>query len=378
MIHAAMELLAVVHAGNGGSGGASGSGTSGGSGDDFDPTAWVALALSIVGILVTVFLRYLDGPRVRVKVRPVLFNVGYGGTVTYHGGQWPIPMTHKGTEMKRPDPGEVIELAEIVIENAGRNPMTVYDIGFRWNGKRKNDQWWRQRVRHSSVPTPIRPPHYEGRVYAEGDQFRIEPNDVITILANYWDLVRSHRPSPKGVIALRGSVSVAGRRRPKLSSWKTRWRIPDDAVTAIGTGMTVPLRAVISRSIGLALLYSKAETLGDIYFLSRSLEAALAGVWSDDHKVNRERLKHFEKDSSVHFEFYKDNPSRFILMTTLQQAIDSYKDVIDWSDIAQPGLHKMFSEEARAEEKAAEASAALEAGASKGRSDGFTDSVNEG
>ena len=56
------------------------------SGGAFDPTAWIAHSLSIIGILVTVFLRYLDAPRVSVRVRPVLFNVGLaGGTNTYRG-----------------------------------------------------------------------------------------------------------------------------------------------------------------------------------------------------------------------------------------------------------------------------------------------------
>lgn len=308
---------------------------------DFDPTAWIALVLSIVGLLVSILLRYLDGPRVRVRMRPVLFGVGHSGTLTYHGGGWPIPDSKGGAELRRPDPGEVIELAEIVIENCGRHPMTVYEIGFRWLGKRNG--WWRRRVRLSSVPIPIRPPHYEGRVYAEGDQFRIEPSDVVTVLVDYWDLVRSHRPTPNGNVELRAAVRVAGRRHLKTSPWKLRWRIPDNAVTSVGMAKKIPVRAVISKSIGLSLLYSKAETLGDISFLSRSLESALQGKWADDFKTNHERLERFEADSEVHFLRWKDNWARATLMFGVQHAIDDYKEDIDWEDIAQPGLHKAFS-----------------------------------
>ncbi|WP_295123528.1 hypothetical protein [uncultured Leifsonia sp.] len=373
MSNTARALIAVVQAGNEGAGA---SGSSGGPGSNFDPTAWIALILSIIGILVTVVLRYLDGPRVRVRVRPVLFNVGPGHTVTYHGGQWPIPTASEGGSLKKPDPGEVIELAEILIENTGRNPATVYEVGFRWLGKKRKGQWWRRRVHHSSVPTPIRPPNQEGPFYADGDQFRLEPSDVVSVLANYWDLVRSQRPNPKGRIELRAAVRVAGRHRLKLSPRKSRWRIPDDAVTSVGKSKKIPLRAVITKSIGLSLLYSKSKSLGDIYFLSRSLEAALEGKWSDDWKSNHERLRHFQKDSNVHFVVYdQDLIATSTLMFSLQRAVDDYKDVIDWTDIAQPGVHKMFSAESRAEEAAK--LTAVEAGTPVSTSDGLAEPVDE-
>ncbi len=371
-------VLGVIADAQGGSGSAGAAGGSAGSASDFDPTAWIALTLSIVGILVTVFLRYLDGPRAKVSVRPVLFNVGlFNGHITYHGGQWPIPTMSQGAALKQPDPGEVIELAEIVIENAGRNPMTVYEIGFRWLGRRKKDRWWRRRVRHTSVPTPIRPPNQESeRVYAEGDQFRIEPSDVVTLLVNYWDLVRSHRPSPKGVIELRAAARVAGRSRLKLSSRKRRWRIPDSGVTSIGMREKVPLRAVISKSIALSLLYTKAKTLGDVYYLSRSLESALEGFWSDDWKENHERLRGFQKNSSVHFMLYDDDTlNSASLMFNVHRAIDEYKDVIDWSDIAQSGLHKMFSGQASTAAEVSNA-AAVESGELTGSSDGFGEALS--
>lgn len=326
---------------------------------NFDPTAWIALALSIVGLVVTVFLRYLDGPRVRVRMRPILFNVGMlGGTITYHGGKWPIPAIDSGIAMKRPDPGEVIELAEIVIENAGRQPMTVHEIGFHWLSERKG--WRRRRVRNSSVPVTLRPPYQEGRVFADGDQFRIEPSDVVTVLVNYWDLIRTRRPSAKGRIDLRAGVRVAGRRRIKLSPRKLRWRIPDSAVTSVGVSRKVPLRAVITKSVGLALLLDKQETLGDIYFLSRSLEAAMEGAWSDDWRTNHERLRHFQENSSVHFAIYDKTWAAHSLMFNVHRAIDDHKDIIDWADIAQPGLHKMFSTESRTEVAAAKADAAIQ------------------
>lgn len=320
-------------------------------GSSLDPIAVIALALSIIGILVTVFLRYLDGPRVKVRVRPVLFSVGLSGTITYHGGRWPIPEIEDGVAMRRPDRGEVVELAEIVIENAGRHPTTVYEIGFRWLGKRT--KWWRRRARNSVVPLPLRPPGQEGRVYADGDQFRIEPSDVVTVLVNYWDYVRQHRPAPRGRIELRGAVRVAGRRRLKLSRRRDRWRISDDAVTSMGTATKIPLRAVITKSLALSLLGFKSEQLGDIYFLSRSLEAALEGTWSGDFKENHDRLQHFEESSSVHLLPYKDAWTKTTLMWSVHTAIDAHKDIIDWADIKQPGLHKMFSEQARGEEKAA-------------------------
>jgi len=283
---------------------------------------------------------------VKVRIRPVLFNVGLmGQTVTYSGGRWPIPDQSYGAAFKRPDPGEVIELAEIVIENAGRHPTTVYEIGFRWLGNRKH--WRKRRIRHSAVPTAIHPPGQEGRVFAAGDEFRIEPSDVVTVLVDYWGLVRSHRPSGSGTIGLRGAVRVAGRRRLKLSPRKSQWQIPDSAATSTGTATTLPARAVIARAVGLAVLHSGQSTVGDIYLLARSLEAALEGVWLEDWKSNHDRLRQFVKDSPEHFLLYKDGMGmEFTLMFSLHRELDAQKDVIDWADIAQPGLHKMLSSKA--------------------------------
>lgn len=115
---------------------------------------------------------------------------------------------------------------------------------------------------------------------------------------------------------------------------------------------------------------TKAKTLGDVYFLSRSLESALDGAWSDDWKENHERLRHFQKDSNVHFMFYEDDRlSAASPIFNVHRAIDDFKDVIDWTDIAQPGLRKMFSEVARAAEEAA-TPAAAEANDPKGISNG--------
>lgn len=323
-------------------------------GSPFDPTAVIALILSIVGLLVTILLRYLDGPRVRIVVRPVLLGVGGGGTLTYFGGKWPIPPSSIGAKRQLPRYGEVVELAEIVIENAGRHPMTVYEVGFRWFGGRRH--WWRRRVRHSVVPTPIRPPWItDPRTYATGDRFRIEPSDVTTVLVDYWSVVRANRPSPRGAIKLRGGVRVAGRRRMKQSSKKARWHIGDNAATSIGTATRVPVRSVVANTVALALLRSNKQALGDISFFARSMESALEGAWTDDWKENHAKLELFKEESPMSFALYSDEEDPFLgttLLFAIHNALDEQKGCIDWSDIAQPDLHEIFSEKARARKQA--------------------------
>lgn len=315
--------------------------------ETLDPIAIIALLLSIIGLMVTIFLRYLDGPRVRIAIKPVLLNIGYGRTLTHNGGQWPIPEATGGAKRKFPRFGEVVELAEIVIENVGRHPTTISEVGFKWLGER--DHWWQKRLRHSIVPVPIRPPWVtDPRTYVSGDRFRIEPNDVVTVLVDYWGFVRSDQPSSKGLIELRGAVRVAGRRRMKQSPRKRRWRIKDTAVTSIGTAQKIPVRAVITGTIALSSLYSEEKELGDIWFFSRALESALEGQWTGEWDVDHEKLQQFKEESSMNFAFLdNDDFSQISLLIDVHDAIDARKAFIDWEDIEQPHLHAHFSGRSR-------------------------------
>ncbi|GGM42308.1 hypothetical protein GCM10010489_11680 [Microbacterium saperdae] len=301
-----------------------------------DVAAWIALALSVLGLLVTVLLRYLDGPRARVRLRAVLLNVGLGGTVTYNTGTWPIPGSHPAREQGLPDRGDVIELAEIVVENIGRHPMTVYDVGFTWRGKRRTR--WGRRLRHYSVPTPITPQREDDMKYAKGDRFRLEPADMVTLLVDYWSVVRSSRPNRSGHVKLRASVLIAGRRRTKRSRLKLAWVIPDAAQTAVDGLETVPLRSVIAATTARVILYATDERLGNIGYFARDLEGRIAGAWPADWAGRRAAIEAvMDDEDTMHFVPYQDaRMLKTSVLIALISDIEARKADIDWSDILTP------------------------------------------
>lgn len=301
-----------------------------------DVAAWIALALSVLGLLVTLLLRYLDGPRARVRMRAVLHNVGFGGTITYNTGAWPIPGAHPAREQGMPDRGDVIELAEIVVENVGRHPMTVYDVGFAWRGKRKPR--WGRRLKHYSVPIPIAPQREDENKYATGDRFRVEPADMITLLVDYWSVVRSSRPNRHGRIKLRASVLIAGRRRAKLSRRKLAWTIPDAAQTAVDALQVVPLRSVIAATTARVILHGSNDRLGNVAYFARDLEGRIGGQWPPkwaDQQALIEAV--IDDESRMYFLPYDDAPTlKTSVLFALISDIEAQKATIDWSDIRTP------------------------------------------
>lgn len=298
-----------------------------------DIAAWIALGLSVLGIVISVVLRYLDGPRMRIRLRAVLLDVGMGPTTTYDKGAWPIPAADRQRSRALPASGDVVELAEIVVENEGRHAMTVYDVGFAWKGVRR--KWWRRRIRHSIVPTPILPQQADEQKYSNGDRFRVEPADMLNLLVDYWGIVRRSRPNRRGVLKLRAYARVAGRRRPKRSSVRLQWVIPDTAHTAIGGARKVPLRTVIARNVSLVLFWTTKDRPMNVAYLARDLEAHIGGVWPSDFRAQVDLLKaFFDEKSQHHLAFYdQDRMLGATLAFGLSQDIELWKDAIDWTDI---------------------------------------------
>lgn len=301
-----------------------------------DVAAWIALGLSVLGLLVTLLVRYLDGPRARVRLRAVLYNVGVGETVTYTSGAWPIPGSRRARSLGMPDRGDVIELAEIVVENVGRHPMTIYDVGLSWRGNRRS-RWGRRFLRHSA-PTPLVPQREDEGKYSAGDRFRVEPADMVTLLVDYWSIVRSSRPNRRGRIKLRASVSIAGRPRAKRSRRKLAWTISDAAQTAVDALTAVPLRAVIAATTARVILHGSGERLGNIGYFARDLEGRIAGQWPtewEDQKAAVEAV--MDDENTMHFIPYDHAPMlKTTILFALISDIEAHKGVIDWNDIRTP------------------------------------------
>lgn len=300
-----------------------------------DVAAWIALALSVIGLLASVLLRHLDGPRARIRLRAVLFDVAFGPTTTYNKGAWPIPTKDGDRPRSVPSFGDVVELAEIVLENAGRHPMTVYDVGFSWKGVRP--KWWKPRVHHSATPRPLLPQQADEEKFSAGDRFRIEPADMVHLLVDYWGIVQRSRPNRRGVIKLRAHAQVAGRRRPRRSSLRLRWVIRDDTNTAIGGAARIPARAVIARSVTLSILWTSEHTPMNIAYLARELEAHIGGQWPTAWAQQYQLVKSFfEEQGDTHLALYDDPDGRMMTSTLpfgLVSELEAWKDTIDWTDI---------------------------------------------
>ncbi|MER7559053.1 hypothetical protein ABTZ46_19070 [Nocardioides sp. NPDC126508] len=124
--------------------------------------------------------------------------------------------------------GRALELAQLVVENPGRSPVTIYSPGlsFSQHGIKK----------HSVVP----------QLFGTGDSFgpdkavkdtvvRLEPYARVTFLLDYWSVMPDVLKDARGgSVVVRGHVGVAGRtKRPQRSSWRRRWRIDRGMYTAI-------------------------------------------------------------------------------------------------------------------------------------------------
>ncbi|WP_313356206.1 hypothetical protein [Microbacterium sp.] len=300
-----------------------------------DVAAWIALALSVIGLLVSVVLRYLDGPRARIRLRAVLFDVSFGPTTTYNKGAWPIPTNDGDRPRSVPAFGDVVEVAEIVLENVGRHPMTVYDVGFSWKGARP--KWWMPRVKHSATPRPLLPQQADEEKFSAGDRFRIEPADMVHLLVDYWGIVQRSRPNRHGVIKLRAHAQVAGRRRPRRSSLRLRWAIRDDTNTAIGGAARIPARAVIARSVTLSILWTSEHTPMNVSYLARELEAHIGGKWPTEWAQQYQLVRSFfDEHGDTHLALYDDPDGRIMTSTLpfgLVRELEEWKSAIDWADI---------------------------------------------
>lgn len=140
--------------------------------------------------------------------------------------------------------GRALELAQLVVENPGRTPVTIYSPGLNISGHGKKN--------HSLVP----------RMFSTGETFgpdsavtatvvRLDPYARVTLLLDYWSVLPSLLDdAPYGRVFLRGYVGVAGRtKHPQKSSRRLRWRIERGTHTAIAGSPSFTPVAVLWREM---------------------------------------------------------------------------------------------------------------------------------
>ncbi|WP_159393231.1 DUF485 domain-containing protein [Streptomyces rimosus] len=189
------------------------------------PVAVLTFIVVGLGFIVSVFTlcwqmakHVLDGGRLRIYLNAAIWEPTLKLT-TNRSGKWEIGKSGLGSISP-----ENIEVAQLVVENPGRTPVTIYNPGVSITGTAKR--------KYSLSP----------RMFALSSQgpdsattetvVRIDPYDRVTFLLDYWSVVPGLlKEAGDSGITIRGSVSVAGRRRLRKSSYRRAWRIPQGAWT---------------------------------------------------------------------------------------------------------------------------------------------------
>lgn len=182
-----------------------------------------SFAIAIVALVWQIAKHFLDGGRVRVSLNAAIWEPD-SMLATNRSGRLLLKDDQAAQAVVR---GRALEAAQLVVENPGRIPVTVYSPGLAFSGHGKKN--------HSAVP----------RMFGTDEGFgpddaltyrvvRIEPYGRVTFLLDVWSVVPGLlEDAPKGEVVMRGQVEVAGKKRLQKSSWRRRWRIRSGMYTAI-------------------------------------------------------------------------------------------------------------------------------------------------
>ncbi|MUL41513.1 hypothetical protein FZ103_10050 [Streptomonospora sp. PA3] len=248
----------------------------------------LSFGVALVALGWQITKHFLDGGRVNVYLNTAVWEPEFK-LVTNHSGRHQLQDDASARSVTH---GRALELAQLVVENPGRVPVTIYSPGLSFSGHGKK--------KHSVVP----------RMLATGDSFgpnnavtdtvvRLDPYDRVTFLLDYWSVTPSLlKDAPTGRVVVRGYVGVAGRTsRPQKSSWRRRWRITRGMYTAIeGTPAFTPLAVLWremyfrlpERSEGEADRHPKAGAPITRGLANHILDSAMSRF---EHRPERDELK---------------------------------------------------------------------------------------
>jgi len=184
----------------------------------------LSFGIALVALGWQVTKHFLNGGRVKVYLNTAVLEPEFM-LATNRSGRFVLQNDNAAHSVTR---GRALELAQLVVENPGRVPVTVYSPGLSISGHGKKN--------HSLVPRMFATEASFGPDKAVADTVvRLEPYARVTFLLDYWSVMPSLlKEAPKGRVLVRGFVGVAGRtKRPQKSSWRRRWRIGKGAYTAI-------------------------------------------------------------------------------------------------------------------------------------------------
>ncbi|MFJ9749797.1 hypothetical protein [Streptomyces chartreusis] len=190
------------------------------------PVAVLALAVAGAGFVVSfialgwqISKHMLDGGRVRVYLNAATWEPDARLT-TNNTGKWKMQAGEFGGAAK-----ENIELAQLVVENPGRTAITIHRPGLAISTRGKKEYF--------VTPRMFKLENYGSDTATAETVVRIDPYDRVTFLLDYWSVIHSPLAESQSThISVRGSVLVAGRKRPRKSSKRLAWKIPKGAWTA--------------------------------------------------------------------------------------------------------------------------------------------------
>ncbi|PPF44142.1 hypothetical protein C5B85_10880 [Pseudoclavibacter sp. AY1F1] len=183
-----------------------------------------SFAIASIALVWQIVKHFLDGGRVRVYLNTAVWQPEFmvatnrSGRFEFKNDQAARAVTH----------GRGLELAQLVIENPGKVPVTIYSPGFLITGHGKKE--------HTVSPRSYVTGDGYGPDAAIGDSVvRLEPYGRVTFLLDYLSILPlAFEDDGTERVWLRGHVGVAGRtRRPQKSSRRRRWRIERDTYTSI-------------------------------------------------------------------------------------------------------------------------------------------------
>lgn len=301
--------------------------------------AVLALVISIAGIILQVLSRHWDGGRISVRMRPVLIPVRRNrGFITQTVGSWPMDAQAASSMAGTPDLlNEYVEAAEVIIENRGRTPATVFDVTLVW---REN---WASffPVRDEALVLPLSFAYEQqgSRVYVKDvNGTRLEPNDQVTVLLDYWSILEPGRVSNGGRRALRASARVAGRVQSVRSSRRRAWIIPDWALTGVGRPTLLSLRAALNRAVLRANKINGVEISHVQYLVHRLARALTEAPWPSrggeqfahiERAVDRSGWRS-EAGAATPEEAAENEFARLELTHALADELTAYSEHIDW------------------------------------------------
>lgn len=196
----------------------------------------LSFAIAIAALVWQVLKHFLDGGRVKVYLNTAIWEPD-SMLATNRSGRFKLQNDQSARGVVR---GDALELAQLVVENPGRIPVTIYSPGLCFRGAKQK--------KYSIVPRMFSTDGTFGPDEAVSDTIvRLDPYGRVTFLLDYWGVMpKILAEAPTAKVVVRGSVGVAGRtKRPQKSSWNRRWTIHRGMYTAItGSPKFTPISVI--------------------------------------------------------------------------------------------------------------------------------------